>query len=83
MNMPNRKTQQIANSINLLAQLPQGDALVHVLGDGSESSNIEALGHWVEDQDDLLEVEKPDHMIEQLIHRLHNKLDTFNSFLYE
>lgn len=81
--MTNRKTQQIANSINLLAQLPDGDALVHVLGDGDEITNLEALGHWVEGQEDLLELDKPDFMVEQLIHRLHNKLDAFNSCLYE
>jgi len=46
--MTNRKTQKIARSINLLAQLPDGDALVHVLGDGNESTNLEALRHWVE-----------------------------------
>ena len=81
--MTNRKAQQIANSINLLAQLPEGDALVQVLGDGSENSNVEALKHWVEGQEDLLTIEKPNDMVEQLIHRLHNKLDAFNSFLYE
>lgn len=81
--MSNRKIQQIANSINLVTQLPGGDALVHVLGNGSESTNIEALTHWVEEQDDLLVIEKPDYLIERLIHRLQNKLDGFNSFLYE
>lgn len=81
--MTDRKAQKIANSVNLMAQLPEGDALVHVLGDGSESTNLEALRHWIEGQDDLLELERPDFMVEQLIHRLHNRLDAFNSFLYE
>ena len=81
--MTNRKAQQIANSINLIAQLPEGDALVHILGDGDESSNIEALSHWVQMQIDLLSIEKAEYMLEQLIHRLYSKLNAFNSFLYE
>jgi len=83
MTIENRKTKQIASSLILMAQLPDGDALVQVLGNGNESSNEEALGHWVEGQEDLLTIDKPDFMVEQLIHRLHNKLDAFNSFLYE
>ena len=83
MSMTNRKAQQIANSINMVAQLPEGDALVHILGDGDESSNIEALSHWVQMQIDLLSIDKADYMIEKLVHRLHNKLSGFNSFLYE
>ena len=81
--MTNRKAQQIANSINLVAQLPDGDALVHILGDGDESTNIDALSHWIQSQEDLLTLEKPDYMLEQLIHRLHNKVNGFNSFLDE
>lgn len=81
--MTNRKAQQIANSINMVAQLPDGDALVHILGDGDENSNIEALSHWIQMQVDILSIEKADYMLEQLVHRLHNKLSGFNSFLYE
>ena len=81
--MTNRKAQQIANSINMVAQLPEGDALVHILGDGNEATNIEALSHWIQMQVDLLSIEKADYMLEQLVHRLHNKLAGFNSFLYE
>ncbi len=81
--MTDRKTQKIARSINLLARLPDGDALVHVLGDGNESTNLEALRHWVEGQEDLLTIEQPDFLVEQFIYRLHNKLDGFNSFFYE
>lgn len=47
--MTNRKTTQIANSIQLFAGIPAGDALVQVLGRGDEKTNIEALGHWVEE----------------------------------
>ena len=81
--MTNRKAQQIANSINMVAQLPDGDALVHILGDGNENSNIEALSHWVQMQVDLFSISQADYMLEQLVHRLHNKLAGFNSFLYE
>ena len=81
--MKNTKALQIANSINLVAHLPEGDALVYILGDGSESSNIEALSHWIQGQLDLLSLTQPDFMVEQLIHRLYNKLDGFNSCLYE
>ena len=83
MIMTNRKVQQIANSINMVAQLPDGDALVQILGDGNESTNIDAVSHWVQSQEDLLSIDKADYMLEQLVHRLHNKLAGFNSFLYE
>ena len=81
--MTNRNAKRIASSINLMAQLPDGDSLVYVLGTGNETSNIEALANWVEGQSDLLSLEQADYMVEQLIHRLYNKLDGFNSFLYE
>lgn len=81
--MTNRKALQIASSINLVAQLPEGDALIHILGNGDESSNLEALSNWVRGQVDLTTEIQPDFMIEQLIHRLHNKMDGFNSCLYE
>ena len=81
--MKDRKALQIASSINLVAQLPDGDALVHILGAGDETSNLEALSKWIQGQEDLTSLEHPDFMIEQLIHRLHNKLDGFNSCLYE
>jgi len=76
-----RKALQIANSINLIAKMPDGDALVHILGNGDESTNIDALSHWIQSQVDLLSIEKADYMLEKLVHRLHNRLSGFNSFL--
>ena len=81
--MIDKKALQIASSINLVAQLPDGEALVHILGRGDETSNLEALSTWIQSQEDLTSHEHPDFMVEQLIHRLHNKLDGFNSCLYE
>jgi len=81
--MTNNKAIQIANSISLVANIPPGDGLVHILGMGNESNNKEALSSWIEQQQDLLNIDKPDYMIEQLIHRLHSKLNGFNSFIYE
>jgi len=78
-----RKSLQIANSITLITQMPDGDALVHILGNGDESTNIDALSHWVQSQVDLLSIVKADYMLEKLVQRLHNRLSGFNSFLDE
>ena len=81
--MKNRKVQQVANSLSMLANLPTGDALIHILGVGNEASNQEALCSWVRQQEDLLSIDKPDYMVEQLMHRLHSKLNSFSSYLCE
>lgn len=39
---------QIARAVTLITGLPEGDALVPVLGDGTERSNIAALATWVQ-----------------------------------
>ncbi len=77
--MTNRKTTQIANSIQLLAQIPIGDELVQIIGTGDESTNLEALGHWVEEQRDLLNIEEPSHMVEQFAHRLQIKIQELSA----
>ncbi len=74
-NMNNQKIMQIAASVNLMAQLPNGNALVQVLGYGNESSNLEALSHWIESQEDLLTIQKPVFLVEQLLFRLHSTLE--------
>jgi len=78
--MDNQKAQQIANSITMIAHLPEGDALVHILGNGDEKKNIDAVSHWIHSQLDILTLGKPDFIVEQLVHRLHNKLDDFSTF---
>lgn len=74
---------KIARSMNHVAQLPEDDSLVFALGAGNEQNNVEALANWVKEQTDLLEMNRADHLLERLLHRLHNKLDSFNAFLYE
>ena len=81
--MTNQKTKRIANSINLIAHLPEGDSLVYLLGTGDESNNLDALTSWVDQQSDLLTIEQPHFMIEQLTHRLQNKIHDMNSCCFE
>jgi hypothetical protein len=81
--MANNKAKQFASSINYIAQLPQGDALVQAIGKGDESNNLDALSHWVERQSDLMVIDRPDYVVEQLMVRLHNKLDDFTSVFYD
>ena len=80
--MKKYKIRQIAESVNLLANLPKGDALVHLIGNGNEASNLEALGSWVQEQEDLLLINRPDHRVEQLIFRLKNRLNDFCEVVY-
>ena len=81
--MNQTKSQQIVNSINLVLQIPEGNALVQLIGHGNENSNHEALGNWVEEQSDLLSITKPNVMIEQLVHRLNHTLVDINSSIYD
>ena len=71
------KCEQISNSINLVAQLPKGDSLVHLIGTGEEKSNFEALTNWIQQQEDLLEIESSERRVERLIERLRNKVNSF------
>ena len=72
--MASRRSQQIAKSISLLMHLPHGEELVQILGDGEESSNLDALEHWISNQVYLLDIEQPDERVEMFIDRLNNKL---------
>ena len=76
--MTRQQTSQLAKSIQLLAQLPDGEALVQILGQGTETSNEEALENWVGKQGDLLTIEEADFRLQQLMHRLRNTLDGFS-----
>jgi len=78
--MNDLKAKQIANSISMVAHLPDGDALVHILGNGDEKTNADALSYWIRSQIEQLTLGKPDFIVEQLMHRLHNKLDDFGTF---
>jgi acylphosphatase len=75
--MNNKKINQIAKALNLLANLPDGDGYVQIIGNGDENSNLEALCYWVINQKDLLNTEHTSFLVEQLLMRL---LDTFYRF---
>lgn len=77
MTMNNQKIKQIANSMNLVAQLPNDDSLIHVIGTGYEKTNMDALCSWIEKQQDLLAIKKADACVEQLLYRLQTRLEEF------
>lgn len=81
--MSNKKIEQLANTINLIMQIPDGDALVQIIGNGVEKNNKDAVKNWLETQKDLLDVEIADCRVQQLISRLQNKLEDFRFFLNE
>jgi len=54
--------------------MPVGDELVQIIGTGNESTNLEALANWVEQQRDLMDIEEPSCMVEQFAHRLQLKI---------
>jgi hypothetical protein len=77
--MTNRKASQIANSIQFLVQIPVGDELVQIIGTGDESTNLEALASWIEEQSDLMDIEDPSRMVEQFAHRLQLKIQELST----
>ena len=52
---------RLASALVLSMQIPEGSALVCILGQGDESSNLSALSNWVEkelckmDEDNLID----------------------------
>lgn len=44
---PEDRNRQLAKAVALLIHLPEGDALVPLLGNGGERSNLEALDAWI------------------------------------
>jgi len=79
--MSNKNVDQLANTINLIMRIPEGDALVQLLGSGEEKNNIDAVKYWLEIQKDLLDIEIADYRVQQLISRLQDKLEDFSLFI--
>lgn len=80
--MNNSEYSQIARAMELAIRLPQDDSLVHIVGTGSEKNNLEALGHWVSQQTELLDIQPAHYRLEKLIQRLRSTIDELNEQFY-
>ena len=69
------KAEQIARAIALLAQLPDGNALVPILGDGTERSNLAALSSWVQRTYPAVATLSPTDQVTALATRLHTHFE--------
>jgi len=47
-NKKKRYTRNLAESLSLIAHIPEGKQLVCIIGAGNECNNIEALATWID-----------------------------------
>ena len=71
-----RQASRLAASLQLLMQIPSGVALVAILGQGDEYSNVDALTSWVARQLPHLDELTQDDPLDILVGRLEYVLST-------
>lgn len=69
---------RIVSALEVTFQIPPGDHLVCVLGDGTERSNREALFSWTTGEVARLGVEAPERYVPVLAERLHQRLTAWD-----
>lgn len=65
---------RLASALAFSMQIPDGNHLVAVLGEGDESSNLAALTHWVENEMWLMDDEALQDPLPQLLNNLERLL---------
>ena len=65
---------RLASALAFSMQVPDGNHLVCVLGEGDESSNLSALTHWVENELWLMDDEALQDPLPQLLNNLERLL---------
>jgi|GEM_PF-2465747 len=68
---------RLASALAVTMQIPQGTALVYILGNGDESSNTAALASWVETKLSQLDFEDQQDPLTYLIAQLERELLSF------
>lgn len=65
---------RLASALAVTMQIPQGTALVYILGNGDESSNTAALASWVEAELSKMDFENQQDPLTYLIAQLEREL---------
>jgi len=74
-NFSRNTCRRLASAIQATLQIPEGDALVFVIGRGTESSNLAALETWVRETLPKFEEECGHVVLPYLLERLERTLD--------
>lgn len=72
-------SRRLAQTIQYVMQIPNGDALVFMIGKGNEKSNLEALETFVEETISMLEDEVGLVMLPLLLDRLEQTLNHWSA----
>lgn len=61
-NQKKRYTRNLAESLSLIARIPDGKQLVCILGKGDESNNLEALSTWINNELKICTLDQCSHL---------------------
>ena len=61
-NQKKRYTRNLAESLSLIARIPEGKQLVCIFGKGDESNNIEALSTWINNELKICTLDQCSHL---------------------
>ena len=79
--MTTKTIEQLARTIDLIIQLPEGDALVQIIGNGEQNNNQQALEYWISQQADLLELEPGNERLMRCVDRLKERLESVYEYV--
>lgn len=79
--MTTKTIEQLARTIDLIIQLPEGDALVQLIGNGEQNNNQQALEYWISQQADLLDLETGNERLIRYVDRLKERLENFYDYV--
>lgn len=79
LNLNNQICRRLAKAMQHAMQIPEGDALVFLIGNGSEHSNLEAIETFVKETFLMLEDEYGVIMLPLLLDRLEQTLNHWSA----
>lgn len=79
LNVSHRTCRRLASAIQVALRIPDGDALVFLIGRGHEASNLDALETWVIETLPQLEEECGQAVLPYLMHRLENTMERWGA----
>ena len=79
INVSHRTCRRLASAIQVALRIPEGDALVFLIGRGHEASNLDALETWVIETLPQLEEECGQAVLPYLLHQLENTMERWGA----
>lgn len=79
LNVSHRTCRRLASAIQVALCIPDGDALVFLIGRGHEASNLDALETWVKETLPQLEEEGGQAVLPYLLNQLENTMERWGA----